>query len=234
MEKHNEPIEEKLKRLSKLDPVSGCQVWIGSKIKKCGTVRILGETTKYAHVLAWEYIHGPPPEGFTIYRTCGNKLCINIQHMILFKHSSGGPEDNIEWLLDRLKKRIIINPITHCWEWQGSKYRRGYGKIQVRARMKAAHRMMWMCAHGDAKELNVLHKCDNPSCINPEHLFLGTQADNVQDKVIKNRAGFKLNPEAVRDIRTSKLSPKELAEKYKVTIGNIHAVLSRKIWKHIE
>jgi uncharacterized protein YjcR len=93
---------------------------------------------------------------------------------------------------------------------------------------------MWECVYGDTQGLQVLHKYDNPSCVRPNHLFLGTHAENMQDKARKNRSGFKLNIKAVRDVRVSKLSPKELAEKYGVSIKTIYRILNRSIWKHVE
>jgi hypothetical protein len=141
--------------------------------------------------------------------------------------------DDIEWQLDRLKRGIIVNHSTHCWEWQGSKVK-GYGRLCVGKHYVTAHRLMWKCTHRETQGLWVLHKCDNPCCVNPEHLFLGTHTDNMQDRTIKNRAGVKLNAEAVRDIRTSKLSLEKLAEKYGVSIRTIYSVLNHKTWRHIE
>jgi hypothetical protein len=142
-------------------------------------------------------------------------------------------EDDIEWQLDRLKREMIINPSTDCWEWQGAKIN-GYGTLSVGNRIYSAHRLMWKCVRGEFSGLHVLHKCDNPCCINPDHLWLGTNADNVQDKVDKGRSGYKLNPKAVRDIRTSKLSVRELAEKYGISTRHIYHILNRKTWKHVK
>lgn len=86
----------------------------------------------------------------------------------------------------------------------------------------------------------VMHICDNPPCWNVEHLVGGTHADNVEDKVQKGRHNFgnkvyisKLNEEAIRDIRSSNLSPPELARKYGVHRASIHKVLDKITWKHI-
>jgi hypothetical protein len=235
MGKHHEPIEEKLKRLSKLDPDTGCLIWTGPKGGRGGEgdgeIPVPGKGNQSAHIAAWEFINGLRPEGFKIYRTCGNKLCIAVQHMFLFKASA--IENNIEGQLDHLKRRIIVNSITGCWEWQGAKSK-GYGRLQIGKRQVSAHCLMWKCTHGETNGLHVLHRCDNPCCVNPVHLYLGTHAENMRDKVNKSRTASKLNADAVRDIRTSKLSPKELAEKYKVNISIIYGVLSRRTWKHIE
>lgn len=232
MKIRHETIEAKLKRFSKCDPETGCIVWIGT-IKKngIGVMVIPGKEQGYAHLLAWECVHGPRPKGFIIRRTCGNKLCINVAHMILFKFST--VENDIEWQLERLKRRVIINPSTGCWEWQGAKGK-GYGHLRVGGHDTYAHCLMWKCTHGETKGLHVLHKCDNRCCINPEHLFLGTPADNMRDKVLKDRAGIKLSRKEVEEIRASKLSPKKLAKKYNVSDVHIYDILNRKCWKHIE
>jgi hypothetical protein len=234
MGKHNEAIEDKLKRYSKLDPDTGCLIWLGWSNSGYGMVSISAKRNRYVHIVAWECVHGPHLKGFRLHHTCGNRLCINPQHMFLFKSSDEDSKEGIERQLTRLKKRVAINPITHCWEWQGAKTPKGYGLLQNGRTIVYAHRLMWKCVHGEVESFHVLHRCDNPCCINPEHLFLGTNKDNIQDKIGKNRAGYKLNIEAIKDIRTSKCSQKELAEKYGVRIGCIHAVLKRRTWKHVD
>ena len=89
-------------------------------------------------------------------------------------------------------------PNTGCWIWIAALNNRGYGIIGRGARQdgpEPAHRISWELAYGPIPEgLHVLHKCDNPPCVNPHHLFLGTHGDNMRDSVIKGRA----NSEAAR------------------------------------
>ncbi len=80
-----------------------------------------------------------------------------------------------------------------CWEWAGGK-NNGYGVLCVSGKTIKAHRYAWILTNGEIPKGEgyhgtcVLHKCDNPSCINPDHLFLGSNADNVRDRVAKNRS----------------------------------------------
>lgn len=80
-----------------------------------------------------------------------------------------------------------------CWEWQGCKSKEGYGKFMFQRKKYMAHRLSWIFFNGEFSEvLHVLHHCDNPPCVNPNHLFLGTNQDNVDDKMRKNRHPHKL------------------------------------------
>lgn len=84
----------------------------------------------------------------------------------------------------RFYQKIAIIPFHTCWEWIGDKNEKGYGRFNN----KKAHRLMYEMTYSlFPSNLHVLHKCDNPSCVNPEHLFLGTHSDNMRDKVSKGR-----------------------------------------------
>lgn len=90
------------------------------------------------------------------------------------------------------RSKILFNYVecewTGCWEWQLSKNHKGYGFTYHRGRTWKAHRLSWHLFRGDIPVgVCVLHHCDNPGCCNPEHLFLGTNSDNVRDMVSKGR-----------------------------------------------
>lgn len=127
------------------------------------------------------YIHNGFLPRKRIYHACNNSKCINPKHLYI-----PGDSTSIKPLFDYLVKKDNING---CWEWCGSKDEKGYGLIPVGGnKSMRAHRYSYRLFNGSIKKgLHVLHKCDNPTCVNPKHLFLGTNNDNIQDKVSKNR-----------------------------------------------
>ena len=90
-------------------------------------------------------------------------------------------------LLDRFYSRIVEGA-NGCQLWTGGKIPDGYGMLRVNGISTLTHRLAWELAFGPIPaDMNVLHKCDNPPCVNPDHLFLGTQADNMRDCKEKGR-----------------------------------------------
>lgn len=140
-----------------------------------------------------------------------------------------------------LKNRTIENPSTGCWEWQKSTDKSGYGIIKHRfwgSVWLYTHRAMWHACYGDIKKGRVvMHKCDNPRCCNPAHLMLGTQSDNIQDMLSKDRSkSAKLTVEQVRSIKdllATNKSRGEIADLFGVSISTIALINSKKIWQHI-
>lgn len=136
-----------------------------------------------------------------------------------------------------------------CWEWTAGASTKGYGLIRVQQKSLKAHRISYQLVYGEfPQELHVLHQCDNPACVNPKHLFLGTQADNVHDMDNKDRrANFKgeihgrakLTNEQIIEIRSryvhgSKINGAcSLAREYGVHNSTIYRIIFRKRWSHI-
>lgn len=82
-----------------------------------------------------------------------------------------------------------VNKLSSCWEWIGSRYPNGYGQISHNNGEQYAHRMSWMMHNYNSipKGWQICHHCDNPACVRPDHLFLGTCKDNVRDMIDKGR-----------------------------------------------
>lgn len=135
--------------------------------------------------------------------------------------------------------------MSGCWLWTAGSNIYGYGAIQAGRRSQhllRAHRVSWQLHRGPVPVgLLVLHRCDTPACVNPSHLFLGTQPDNIRDKVAKRRhahgittKGCKLNPAKVREIRASLESHKSLALLYGVSRVTISNVKTRHTWRYVD
>ena len=93
-----------------------------------------------------------------------------------------------ELMRARFAAKVKVNDATGCHEWQGCFQSCGYGQIRLEGKVHYAHHLAWRLRCDDIpRGMRVLHKCDNPKCVNVEHLFLGTQADNMADMKAKKR-----------------------------------------------
>ena len=135
-------------------------------------------------------------------------------------------------------------PECGCWVWTGNLVGSlGYGGLRVGNKTPRAHRVSWELFRGPIPAgMHVLHKCDVPSCVNPDHLFLGTHLENMRDKERKGRgnqptgvrnAKTTLSPDAILDIRLSTARPCYLARLYGVSWTTIQNIRLRRTWRHV-
>lgn len=128
-----------------------------------------------------------------------------------------------------------------CWLWTGYPQAEGYGKMRLEGRLQWAHRAAWRLFVGPVPTgLDVLHHCDNPPCVNPAHLFIGTHRDNMADARQKGRFPrgsahwrARLTEDDVKVIRASSESHRVLAARYGVSDATIGRVRSRRNWAHV-
>lgn len=145
--------------------------------------------------------------------------------------------------LDReyIKNRSVRDPSTGCWKWKLYKDRGGYGIVSRGSNKLFAHRVSFTVYKHDPKELFVCHSCDNPSCVNPDHLFAGTPHDNVQDMLSKKRGAIrnhqgmnnprnKLTLELVQTIYNEEGSQCAIADKYSISQTTVSRIKRRDMW----
>ncbi|HEY5870706.1 MAG TPA: HNH endonuclease signature motif containing protein [Candidatus Tectomicrobia bacterium] len=141
-----------------------------------------------------------------------------------------------------------VEKTSECWLWTGSRHIKGYGRLMgigKTHRWKAipAHRLSWVLHYGSIpQELGVLHHCDNPPCVRPDHLFLGTPADNVADKVRKSRQMFgdrhvhaKINTTIAAKIKEALADGEanvSISRRFNVSKGIIRGIKIGRNWKH--
>lgn len=145
---------------------------------------------------------------------------------------------------DRFERYIHYEPMSGCWLWGGSANDRGYSQITVNGKPKYVHRISYEIHVGQIPDgLFVCHKCDVSACVNPDHLFLGTPKDNVDDMIQKGRkvvqigeecSRAKLTEEEVLQILDDARSNPEIAKDYNVVPHTISDIKLGKTWKHIE
>lgn len=147
-----------------------------------------------------------------------------------------------------LKDRLAIRSVRvgECIEWTGYVNYFGYGKLTYQNRQEYAHRAAWIANGGVIPDgMFICHKCDNRRCINPDHLFVGSQKDNMQDMKAKCRRrnvggargsahpSAKVNEAQVLEIRASNLTPEEIAARFNISKKHVYQILNRLTWKHI-
>lgn len=154
-------------------------------------------------------------------------------------------------LLDRFEAWVERTPLDGCWIWIGTLWPNGYGYCRTESRRNSprelAHRLSWRLHVGEIPVgMNVCHRCDVRSCVNPAHLFLGTQLDNVRDMDAKGRrvnaapkgerhANSKLREADVLAIAKDVTTPRSvLAGRYMIDEETVSRIRARKAWTHLE
>lgn len=144
----------------------------------------------------------------------------------------------------RFHNKVELIPFTTCHWWIGSSSQK-YGQISVNGNMVYSHRVAYLLSVGDIPNgISVCHKCDNPGCVNPDHLFIGTHRENMEDMAGKGRSGgekrrganntaAKLTASQVLEIRNSTEPAVLIASNYGVCESTVYLIKSRKIWSHI-
>lgn len=153
-------------------------------------------------------------------------------------------------LLEKFNSRLPVHlPDNKCWEWEGCLDAYGYGVLSHKGKVLKAHRLAYEVHYAEPlSEMHCLHKCDNRKCVNPNHLFAGTNADNVRDKVEKGRCytgkqkgekngHSKLTDSQVVEIRnlhrTGGYTTYRLAKMYGVHRSTISYIINNKTYTHL-
>ena len=134
-----------------------------------------------------------------------------------------------------------VKKTSSCWLWIGNKNKKGYGRFWLQGRNESAQRVSWALVFGRFnRRLYILHKCDNPSCVKPTHLFLGTLADNIVDRENKNRSAkgerngnSKLTIAKVKLIRQSADPVGVIATEFGIDRTQVYNIKKKKQWAHV-
>ena len=148
-------------------------------------------------------------------------------------------------LAQRFWSKVDPAPSECCWEWTACKSSDGYGQFKLHTKMLKAHRVAYTLAKDEIPDgLIVRHTCDNPACCNPDHLILGTHADNTADMYKRKRnrnrqakgednSNSKLTAKQVMEIYNSPLLQNEIAKLYNINRSLVSRIKHKKLWKHI-
>lgn len=138
--------------------------------------------------------------------------------------------------------KYIPEPMSGCFLWLGAVFKNGYGQAYADGKNSYAHRVSWEFYRGPIPDgLHVLHRCDTPSCVNPDHLFLGTHQENMADRDRKGRCykgekchQAKLTSEKVFLIREDGRALRKIAADYGINVTSVYHIKRRKNWKHLD
>lgn len=133
-----------------------------------------------------------------------------------------------------LAQSIVMIPFSGCHIWTKGLNSSGYGTTKQHGKYISAHRLAWQVKHGPIPEgMHLMHSCDVRTCVNPEHLSLGTHADNMGDKAAKGRAARKLDIDKVLLIRSDNRNYGQIAKDFAVSADTVGKIKRRMIWAHV-
>jgi hypothetical protein len=148
--------------------------------------------------------------------------------------------------LEKFWKRVDVRGPDECWPWLIVKMPDEYGRVLHNGKLEGSHRVSFSIANGDIPPgAQILHKCDNPPCCNPRHLFIGTNLDNVRDKIVKGRGNqakgeihyraklTEKNVSSIRSMADRGIAPKEVSNIFGISQDHARNIIKRKIWRHI-
>jgi hypothetical protein len=244
------PLAERFKEKCGAPTATGCIPWLGSGgVGNPGghpTInggKDVGSKALQAARVGYEMASGPIQEGRFVRLTCGNEKCVNPQHMVLLTKSEYLKKGTPEQLFGK-----HVGPPTPagCTEWQGYRNECGYGVAsQGGGHSSLAHRVAYRLFVGPIPPgMHVLHRCDNPACVNLDHLFLGTHVDNMADKKAKGRdavgervGSSRLTEKKVMEMRSlyaaGERSRCRLAKAFGVDPKTAWKVVTGRTWKHV-
>ena len=163
---------------------------------------------------------------------------------------SGEDPNSTEHILARIFNRIIINPDTNCWNWQGTVNLQGYATMGINRKTRLVHRVLYqLLGNTIPSKMLLCHHCDNPKCVNPNHLFVGTQSDNMKDSFNKGRIKppiislygekngmCKLTQDQVLEIRSLSsrgLSYSVIASKFHISPSHAGHIITGSRWQYL-
>lgn len=233
----------------KVNKTDSCWLWLGY-VTKCGGLLRAHGSMRSARKISYQIVKGYLPEGYCR-STCQVRECVNPNHL-LFELSWGSSGIKTGRPAKTLHERFwsYVEKTEGCWLWVGYKDKDGYGLLRFQNENKRAHRLSYKFAFGEDPKSGILvcHTCDTPSCVRPEHLFLGTPADNSKDMVKKGRSISRQGEEshqhkltelqvkcirALHSVDKTTYTNKKLGKIFGVLGSNISQIVSRKTWKHI-
>lgn len=243
-------------------PETDCFVWEGFKNKGDVAMFAMGKSTMPPARVVWLYTYGTIGENMYILPTCEQRQCLNVGHLVEVSSSDHQFARNVgrhivdlltpEQILERDKARFwpkVIVTEDGCWGWSGGTHEFGYGSFTSHDGHYGAHRFSYYIHKGNIPEgMFVCHKCDNPPCCNPDHLFLGTVEDNNRDRESKGRSRYvimrgeysgsaKVDETTVRNMRSdfdSGLATSDIASRYNMSKSQTHRICHRQSWTHVE